>query len=62
MAMSIVTRHGTTRMHTLWFKRAKTSNQILQKHISFKFKIASAKLVHKSRKQRARKLVWIKKS
>ena len=57
MPCDIFPRSGETRVHTWWFKRTKTPNQILQKHLSFKFKFVSVTLDHKSGKQQTRNLV-----
>ena len=57
----IFLRSGESRVDMSWFKRTKTSNQILLKHLSFKFNFVPLTLDLKSRKQQTRKLVRIKK-
>ena len=51
MTLDIFPKDGGTRVHTWWLEKTKTSNQILSKHLSFKFKFVSVTLDRKSRKQ-----------
>ena len=61
MPCDIFPKSGETRVHTWWFKSTKTPNQIIPKHLSFKYKFVSVTLDHKSGKQQTRNLVQRKK-